>query len=911
MPRILFLILLLFSLLISWSIAKAVCDYNWSSCYPSYCGAGDGCDCGMGNTCCTYCDCNEECGTGRTCSGGVCISATTCPSSVCGGHCGDYSAYPSYRFYGLRCTGSCYWFCSYSCGYYYYEYCPYGCSGGACLSAPTDTTPPTGSLSVSPTAVTTGQTITITVTGYDNKDVGSVYAHFGGSWKSYTCSGVQTACSYTWYHSESTPGSYTYTGYVDDAAGNDAYTTPSTVTVTVVSPDTTPPVSTITSPAAGSWQRTNFSVSVTDSDTGGSGLATCYYHVYDSVAGWTKSWQTRTCNSSFTVTVGSTADCRTQGSNKCTVYVLAKDNAGNESSNTTRAFSIDYTTPNTPSIDSPPAGSTQSWDFSVSVSGDGDTGGSGLSACYYDVYDSGVVYTKSGATRTCNSSFTVTVGSGKDCRTNGGTCTVYAYAKDGAGNTGTKDSRNFNISLPVCSPLNYPTTKWQRVWYDYDWNCLGDGPDETAIDFDNNWIGGTIAYAKSDYIIFNSSRSINFATAGPYKFTVGSDDGIRLWIDGVLKVDDWNTHSYTTHTFSVTLSAGWHNFELHYFEATGNARVSFDHTFAQDEVDCNTECVRRGYGLGDCRLTWETSFCTDYTYADPIGAVGACTSPLYDVICYCCHNCGSAPVDTVTVGPATVTIQGRGWDATDGVIGGYRRFNKDSTWRELAMDDNLGDGACNENINFKNSWSVSGNTITIRTDILAKSATNDLGAGFVFDSGGYPFCASLVGIADNGNMNVIGSGCYPASIATLGTTKGAEAGEYLTWYIDLTVDTTPPTTVIEIKRKSTGLPPTESWLRADTYTIQFTDSDNVGGSGLKSCGYYINSCNTDGTNCTTPVVPDQARTCNEPKDISLGTSPYTLEGRRYFIYGYATDNVNLSGSDSVILWTDFTAPVLK
>ena len=740
----------------------AACNYCESNC-TIYCGKSDGCDCNAscGNCSCgigSRCDCNEECASG-VCSGGYCSSGASCPSAVCGGYNGYFTGYTSYRFYGSGCTGSCYWFGS--CGYYYYEYCPNGCSGGVCQS---DTTPPTGTLSVSPTTVTTGQTITITVTGYDNKDVGTLYANFGGVWNSYTCSGVQTSCSYTWYRSESTPGSYTYTGYIYDATGNGAYTSPSTVTVTVVSPcvctsgaccdgcnykssgsqptgytdgywcngsvvtyadyycngtdasshvtntpvgncdtsgtgagrtgdgclgtnyidyycsgtsctysssctesccdayygnsaaycsggtcyappDTTPPTSSITSPVAGSWQTANFSVSATDSDTGGSGLATCYYHVYDSVAGWTKSWATRTCNSSFTVTVGSSADCRTQGSNTCTVYAFAQDGAGNTSSSDIRSFSTDttpptgtlsvspttvttgqtititvtgndnvdvnqlqalyggswhtqfcdgiqtsctrtwttsestagsysycgnvydsafngaWTTPNcvtvtvtapdttsptgtlnvspttvttgqtitititgndnvdvnqlqalyggswhtqscdgtqtsctrtwttsestagsysycgyvydtagngawtipncitvtvvapdtTPpvsTITSPAAGSLQTANFSVSAT-DSDTGGSGLATCYYHVYDSVAGWTKSWAARTCNFSFTVTVGSGKDCRTEGlNTCTVYAFAQDGAGNTGAYDARSFNIDLP-------------------------------------------------------------------------------------------------------------------------------------------------------------------------------------------------------------------------------------------------------------------------------------------------------------------------------------------------------------------------------------------------------------------------------------------------------------------------------
>ncbi len=117
-------------------------------------------------------------------------------------------------------------------------------------------------------------------------------------------------------------------------------------TAKVIVPDKTPPTSSITSPAAGSWQRKNFQVSVTDSDTGGSGLDTnkCEYKV-ESSGTPTRSWTQRTCSSDVTVTVGSNKDCRHEGKNKCTVYVRAKDKVGNVGSEVSRSFSIDWTPP--------------------------------------------------------------------------------------------------------------------------------------------------------------------------------------------------------------------------------------------------------------------------------------------------------------------------------------------------------------------------------------------------------------------------------------------------------------------------------------------------------------------------------------------------------------------------------------
>ena len=130
-------------------------------------------------------------------------------------------------------------------------------------------------------------------------------------------------------------------------------------------------------------------------------------------------------------------------------------------------------------------------------------------------------------------------------------------------------------------------------------------------------------------------------------------------------------------------------------------------------------------------------------------------------------------------------------------------------------------------------------------------------------------------------------------------------------------DTTPPTTTIKVKRKSTGedLTAAGSWLRADTYTIQFEDKDQADGSGSNcencSCEYSIYSCDVGGTNCNTPVVSLTSRTPNFSFDIVAGkTAPtYNLEGAgRYRIYSGARDMAGNSAFQYRYINFDFTPP---
>ena len=60
-----------------------------------------------------------------------------------------------------------------------------------------------------------------------------------------------------------------------------------------------------------------------------------------------------------------------------------------------------------------------------------------------------------------------------------------------------------------------------------------------------------------------------------FTFTTISDDGVRLWVNGVLVIDDWNDHSNLTDTASVALTAGVPvSIQMDFFDSYGNARAN-------------------------------------------------------------------------------------------------------------------------------------------------------------------------------------------------------------------------------------------------------------------------------------------------------------------------------------------------
>lgn len=189
-----------------------------------------------------------------------------------------------------------------------------------------------------------------------------------------------------------------------------------------------------TGPSTGSTYSDDFTVTVSESDAV-SGVNTCNYRTKDDGDAWT-NWRPRNCTTgTFNVTVGSSGDCTTPGTDTCQVEIASVDKAGNTRTVSARFdIQLDTTGPTT-AILGPDTGHTYTTNFTVTVN---DTAGANpLSTCEYSI-NSG-----SWQTRSCpDGLFTVTVGSSRDCGT--GSCTVDVRTTDANGNTAS-DTRSYDV----------------------------------------------------------------------------------------------------------------------------------------------------------------------------------------------------------------------------------------------------------------------------------------------------------------------------------------------------------------------------------------------------------------------------------------------------------------------------------
>ena len=99
---------------------------------------------------------------------------------------------------------------------------------------------------------------------------------------------------------------------------------------------------------------------------------------------------------------------------------------------------------------------------------------------------------------------------------------------------------------------------------------------DDAVDF--NWGGGTPGDGiPADDFSARWTKSLALDEGGTYKFTVTSDDGFRLYLDGQPVLDKWVPQGATTYTATRELSEGSHEVVLEYFEASGDAVARFSY----------------------------------------------------------------------------------------------------------------------------------------------------------------------------------------------------------------------------------------------------------------------------------------------------------------------------------------------
>ena len=108
---------------------------------------------------------------------------------------------------------------------------------------------------------------------------------------------------------------------------------------------------------------------------------------------------------------------------------------------------------------------------------------------------------------------------------------------------------------------------------------------DSTVDF--NW--GTTAPLSgmgSDTFSVRWTGQIEPLYSETYTFRTWSDDGIRLWVDDQLIINEWNDHAPTFHTGTIALNAGQlYDIRLEHYENTGGAVAQLSWSSASQTLE--------------------------------------------------------------------------------------------------------------------------------------------------------------------------------------------------------------------------------------------------------------------------------------------------------------------------------------
>jgi len=139
------------------------------------------------------------------------------------------------------------------------------------------------------------------------------------------------------------------------------------------------------------------------------------------------------------------------------------------------------------------------------------------------------------------------------------------------------------VPIPTPAPTFAPPTPTRRPVQITDWrgeyysnvNLTGTPKVRNDRKVDFAWgTGSPMNGIDADTFSVRWTRRLEFE-AKTYQFNVRVDDGVRLWVDGQLLIDQWNDGSVRTYSVERTMTKGKHDIRVEMYERSGQATIAF------------------------------------------------------------------------------------------------------------------------------------------------------------------------------------------------------------------------------------------------------------------------------------------------------------------------------------------------
>ena len=131
--------------------------------------------------------------------------------------------------------------------------------------------------------------------------------------------------------------------------------------------------------------------------------------------------------------------------------------------------------------------------------------------------------------------------------------------------SGGSDSKSLTVSVSSTTPSGFLASYYDNI----DFTNLKLTRNDDSINFD--WgIGSPDPSIALETYSIRWTGSFKF-DAADYIFTTTADDGVRIYVDGQLVIDQWIDQSPTTYSASRTMTAGDHTVRMDYYQRYGGA----------------------------------------------------------------------------------------------------------------------------------------------------------------------------------------------------------------------------------------------------------------------------------------------------------------------------------------------------
>ena len=193
--------------------------------------------------------------------------------------------------------------------------------------------------------------------------------------------------------------------------------------------------------------------------------------------------------------------------------------------------------------------------------------------------------------------------------------------------------------------VGLPTLTRTDAVINFNWNTVGPDPSVGQTTFTARWTG-----------------TVQPQFTGPCTFYATADDGVRLWVNGQLLIDEWINQPPTTYQATISLNAQQlYNIRMDYFQGNGGAEamLSWSSPSTPQAIIPQTQLYPFTNPPPVVVLTGPTNSATNFTAAASV-TISAEADAAYNPISFVSFYANGSYLGSVSSVPYTLTATGLG-----------------------------------------------------------------------------------------------------------------------------------------------------------------------------------------------------------------------------------------------------------